>query len=90
MWKAVNVLLYDLFPHTVFYIFQSVNPSSLQHAPQYLPSEGVVEEFTIMDAVSVSSADGESFTLQEKVTFSWLFCDNSINLLTLLHSERPK
>ena len=48
-------------------ILQSVNPSSMQHAPTYLPSEGVVEEFTIMDAVAVSSADGESFTLQDKV-----------------------
>ena len=48
-------------------VLQSVNPSALQHAPTYLPSEGVVEEFTIMDAVSVSSADGESFNLHDKV-----------------------
>ena len=54
-----------------FAVFQSLNPSSLQQAPTYLPSEGVVEEVTIMDAVSVSSADGESFHLQDKVNGSF-------------------
>ena len=59
---------YDLIVINTFCsVLQSVNPSALQHAPTYLPSEGVVEEFTIMDAVSVSSADGESFNLHDKV-----------------------
>jgi len=39
----------------------------IQHAPQYLPSEGLFEEVVIKDAVSVSSNDGESFNLIEKV-----------------------
>lgn len=44
-----------------------MNPSVIQAGPTYLPSEGVVEEVIIKDAVSVSSADGESFNLIEKV-----------------------
>jgi len=48
-------------------LVQNMNPSMLQQGPTYLPSEGVVEEVIIKDAVSVSSADGESFTLVDKV-----------------------
>ncbi|KAH3729586.1 hypothetical protein DPMN_055558 [Dreissena polymorpha] len=47
-----------------------MNPSALQQGMTYLPSEGVVEEVVIKDAVSVSSADGESFTLTEKASLS--------------------
>ena len=46
-----------------------MNPSGLAHGPVYLPSEGVVEEVVIKDAVSISSSDGESFVLSEKVSY---------------------
>ncbi|XP_052807484.1 dynein axonemal heavy chain 5-like isoform X7 [Mya arenaria] len=49
---------------------RNMNPSILQQGPTYLPSEGMVEEVVIKDAVSVSSADGESFVLAEKVTLT--------------------
>ncbi|XP_053397319.1 dynein axonemal heavy chain 5-like isoform X6 [Mercenaria mercenaria] len=48
----------------------NMNPSALQQGPTYLPSEGIMEEIVIKDAVSVSSADGESFVLSEKVTLT--------------------
>ncbi|XP_060567478.1 dynein axonemal heavy chain 5-like [Ruditapes philippinarum] len=48
----------------------NMNPSALQQGPTYLPSEGIMEEIVIKDAVSVSSADGESFLLSEKVTLT--------------------
>lgn len=47
---------------------QNMNPSALQQGPTYLPSEGIMEEIVIKDAVSVSSADGEAFVLNEKVS----------------------
>ncbi|KAL4232681.1 hypothetical protein ACF0H5_007369 [Mactra antiquata] len=48
----------------------SMNPSGLAQGPVYLPSEGVVEEVVIKDAVSISSCDGEAFVLSEKVTLT--------------------
>ncbi|XP_025098007.1 LOW QUALITY PROTEIN: dynein gamma chain, flagellar outer arm-like [Pomacea canaliculata] len=44
-----------------------INPSVLQHAPSMLPSEGLVDDITEMDATAVLSADGEVLPLAEKV-----------------------
>ncbi|KAJ8314952.1 hypothetical protein KUTeg_007102 [Tegillarca granosa] len=49
---------------------RSVNPSILQHGPSYLPSEGLVEDVVIRDAVAVSSVDGEIVLLEEKVNLT--------------------
>ncbi|XP_052708586.1 uncharacterized protein LOC128183562 isoform X10 [Crassostrea angulata] len=45
----------------------SVNPSAMAHGPAYLPSEGIIKDVVIRDAVSVSSSDGEMIFLHEKV-----------------------
>ncbi|XP_041355189.1 dynein gamma chain, flagellar outer arm-like isoform X3 [Gigantopelta aegis] len=46
----------------------SMNPTLLQNVPTMLPSEGLVDDVIVMDAIAVQSADGESLTLQDKVT----------------------
>lgn len=46
---------------------QNTNPSVLNPGMSYLPSEGIVEDIIVMDAVSVSSVDGERLDLQDKV-----------------------
>ncbi|XP_067674368.1 uncharacterized protein [Haliotis asinina] len=48
----------------------SLNPSMSQHVPTMLPSEGLVDDVIVMDAVAVQSADGETLTLTDKVTLS--------------------
>ncbi|KAL5009692.1 hypothetical protein ScPMuIL_011997 [Solemya velum] len=48
----------------------NTNPSSITHGMSYLPSEGIVEDIVVMDAVSVSSVDGERLELQDKVTLT--------------------
>ncbi|XP_062608693.1 dynein axonemal heavy chain 5-like, partial [Saccostrea cucullata] len=45
----------------------SVNPSAMAHGPAYLPSEGIIKDVIIRDAVSVSSSDGEMVLLHDKV-----------------------
>ena len=45
-----------------------MNPASLQNVPTMLPSEGLVDDVIVMDATVVQSADGESLTLQDKVS----------------------
>lgn len=39
----------------------------MAHGPAYLPSEGIIKDVVIRDAVSVSSSDGEMIFLHEKV-----------------------
>jgi hypothetical protein len=39
----------------------------MAHGPAYLPSEGIIKDIVIRDAVSVSSSDGEMILLHEKV-----------------------
>ena len=53
--------------HTEQCSFQSVNPSAMAHGPSYLPSEGIVKDTVMRDAVAVSSSDGEVLVLQERV-----------------------
>ncbi|XP_059166583.1 dynein axonemal heavy chain 8-like [Physella acuta] len=48
----------------------NINPSVIQHVPSMLPSEGLVDEVIIMDAVAVHSSDGEVLNLTEKVTIT--------------------
>ncbi|OWF37572.1 Dynein heavy chain 5, axonemal [Mizuhopecten yessoensis] len=45
----------------------SMNPSTIAHAPAFMPSEGIVEDSVFRDAVAVSSAEGELVLLQDKV-----------------------
>ncbi|XP_055954878.1 dynein axonemal heavy chain 8 [Patella vulgata] len=56
----------------------SLNPASLQNIPTMLPSEGLVDDVTVMDAKAVHSADGEILILQDEVKLTdgvecWLY-----------------
>ena len=44
-----------------------MNPSQIQHAPSFMPSEGIIEDAVFSEAVGVVSAEGEVVYLQDKV-----------------------
>ena len=51
----------------------------MQHGPSYLPSEGIIEDMILYDAVAISSSDGETIHLKEKVCFLFKFKYNNIH-----------
>lgn len=55
------------FEHLTGDVLQSMNPSVLQHGPSYLPSEGIVEDVILYEATAISSSDGETIALKDKV-----------------------
>ena len=40
----------------------------MQHGPSYLPSEGIIEDIIMYDAVAISSYEGETIALKDKVS----------------------
>lgn len=40
----------------------------MQHGPSYLPSEGIIEDIIMYDAVAISSNEGETIALKDKVS----------------------
>jgi hypothetical protein len=52
---------------TLVCLLQNLNPSTIQHVPQFLQSELYVEDVAVMDAIAVTSVEGETLHLQDKV-----------------------
>ncbi|XP_052089132.1 uncharacterized protein LOC127725852 isoform X10 [Mytilus californianus] len=46
---------------------KSLNPSVMQHGPSYLPSEGIIEDVILYEATAISSSEGETIALKDKV-----------------------
>lgn len=39
----------------------------MQHGPSYLPSEGIIEDIILYEATAISSSEGETIALKDKV-----------------------